>query len=161
MNNCKDLHEVFLALGTNLGDKETNLKNAVENINNKIGEVISLSSFYATKPEGFESDNSFLNAACSLQTPLTPELLLEQTQLIEKDMGRQSKSHNNVYTDRIIDIDILLFDNLQIETENLILPHPHMHKRLFVMQPLAEIAPNYVHPIIGKTFSKIELKLHI
>ena len=134
-------HTVYLSLGTNLGDKETNLRMAVEEIAKRVGEVTSLSAFHTTEPWGFESENSFLNAVCCVSTDLTPMELLHVTQEIERSLGRLKKSVNGIYSDRIIDIDILLYDDWHIDTPELTIPHPLMWERDFVMIPLREIAP--------------------
>ena len=134
-------HTVYLSLGTNLGDKETNLRMAVEEIAKRVGEVTSLSALHTTEPWGFESENSFLNAVCCVSTDLTPMELLHVTQEIERSLGRIKKSVNGIYSDRIIDIDILLYDDWHIDTPELTIPHPLMCERDFVMIPLREIAP--------------------
>ena len=136
------MHQVYLGLGTNLGDKEANLKAALEEIAKRVGEITSQSAFYASEPWGFESDNSFLNAVCGVCTDLSPEETLLTTQEIERTLGRLKKSVNGVYSDRIIDIDILLFDDWQINTPELTIPHPLMWERDFVKIPLKEIAPD-------------------
>ncbi|NDW13862.1 2-amino-4-hydroxy-6-hydroxymethyldihydropteridine diphosphokinase [Bacteroides sp. 214] len=135
--------KVYLGLGTNLGNKDANLRHAVQQIESQIGEIISLSGFYATEPWGFESPNSFLNAVVCIETTLPPRSLLTATQQIEKVLGRKTKTQQT-YTDRIIDIDILLYDNLVINEPDLVIPHPLMTTRDFVMKPLAEIAPELV-----------------
>lgn len=132
-------HVVFLGLGTNLGAKETNMGNALQEIKKRIGEISSLSSFYTSEPVGFKSENSFLNAVCRVETLLSPYELLSVTQDIERFLGRTKKSVNGQYHDRIIDIDILLYDNLHINTPELTIPHPLMETRDFVMIPLKEI----------------------
>ena len=132
-------HVVFLGLGTNLGAKETNMENALQEIKKRIGEISSLSSFYTSEPVGFKSENSFLNAVCRVETLLSPYELLSVTQDIERFLGRTKKSVNGQYHDRIIDIDILLYDNLHINTPELTIPHPLMETRDFVMIPLKEI----------------------
>lgn len=116
----------------------------------RVGDVLALSGFYETEPWGFQSDNTFLNAALRLETTLSPLELLKATQQIELEMGRTLKS-NGAYHDRIIDIDILLYDDLILQTPELTLPHPLMHERPFVMEPLAEIAPNVIHPVFNKS----------
>ena len=133
------MHIVYLGLGTNLGDKKANLEMAVETINKRIGRVVSLSAFYATEPWGFESENSFLNAVCSVETSLLPFELLRATQQIERESGRKKKTVDGNYSDRILDIDILLYDDLRLETPDLKIPHPLMEQREFVMVPLKEI----------------------
>ncbi|MBR2630779.1 MAG: 2-amino-4-hydroxy-6-hydroxymethyldihydropteridine diphosphokinase [Bacteroidaceae bacterium] len=132
-------HTAYLSLGTNLGDKEHNLLSAISEIERRIGPVKAQSAFLATEPWGFESQNTFLNAAIRIKTELSPLELLEETQQIERDLGRQQKSVNGQYHDRIIDIDILLYDDLHISTPRLTIPHPHMHERDFVLIPLKEI----------------------
>ena len=134
-------HTVYLSLGTNLGDKETNLRMAAVEIAKRVGEVTSLSAFHASEPWGFESENSFLNAVCCVSTDLVPMELLHVTQEIERSLGRLKKSVNGIYSDRIIDIDILLYDDWHIDTPELTIPHPLMWERDFVMIPLREIAP--------------------
>ena len=135
------MHQVYLGLGTNLGDKEANLKAAIEEIRKRVGEVTSLSAFHASEPWGFQSENSFLNAVCCVSTNLQPMEILSMTQEIERELGRTKKSVGGIYSDRIIDIDILLYDDLRIHTPELTIPHPLMWKRDFVMIPLHEIAP--------------------
>ena len=138
------LHNVYLGLGTNLGDKEENMQGALLNIEKRIGSLMACSAFYVTDPVGFDSDNQFLNAACWVTTSLEPLELLTVTQQIEVEMGRASKSVNGVYSDRIIDIDILLYDDLQVDLPQLKLPHPHILKRDFVRLPLQEIAADAI-----------------
>ena len=149
---------VYLGLGTNLGNKAANLHAAVHLISGKIGKVISLSSFYATAPWGFESENSFLNAAICVETSLSPLEVLHRTQEIERTLGRTHKSTGGIYHDRIIDIDLLLYNKEIIQTPELTLPHPLMLQRDFVMNPLVEIAPDVVHPVFGKKLSALFFK---
>ncbi len=139
------VHTTYLSLGTNLGDKEHNLVSAITEIGRRIGPVKAQSAFLATEPWGFESENTFLNAAIRVETELSPHALLKVTQQIERDMGRTQKSTVNcqlstvTYHDRIIDIDILLYDDLRINTPKLTIPHPLMYERDFVLIPLKEI----------------------
>lgn len=139
----------YLALGTNIGNKRRNMITAAALLAERVGDVLALSGFYETEPWGFQSENTFLNAALQLNTSLSPLELLKATQEIEIEMGRTQKS-NGAYHDRIIDIDILLYEDLVLQTPELTLPHPLMHERLFVMEPLAEIAPNVIHPVFKK-----------
>ena len=134
--------EIYLGLGTNLGDKEANLNMAMDEIRKRIGEIVSLSAFYTTEPWGFESKHSFLNAVCCICTKFSPLEVLHLTQDIELLLGRLKKSVNGQYSDRPIDIDILLYDDLHIDTPELTIPHPLMWERDFVMIPLREIAPD-------------------
>lgn len=144
----------YLALGTNIGNKRRNMITAAALLAERVGDVLALSGFYETEPWGFRSDNTFLNAALQLETSLSPLELLKATRQIEIEMGRTQKS-NGAYHDRIIDIDILLYDDLILRTPELTLPHPLMHERQFVMEPLAEIAPNVIHPVLKKPVIEI------
>lgn len=140
----ESIHKIYLGLGSNLGNKEENLKKALELLSEKIGDITAVSSFYTSAPQGFISENSFLNAAVSIHTKLSPFALLDETRKIEKQMGRKQKTRK-AYTDRIIDIDILFYDDLIIDTPELTIPHPHIAEREFVLVPLAEIAPEMGH----------------
>lgn len=146
---------VYLGLGTNLGDKDRNLRRAVGHLQKKIGNVLSLSSFYETAPWGFVSEHSFLNAVACLETELAPADVLRRTQEIEKEMGRTHKSVDNVYKDRLIDIDLLLYDGQILDSHELVLPHPYLAQRRFVLEPLCEIAPTLRHPVLGKTIRQL------
>jgi 2-amino-4-hydroxy-6-hydroxymethyldihydropteridine diphosphokinase len=132
-------HEVYLGLGTNLGDKVQNLKDAISRISDAVGRILRQSSFIETEPWGFESENTFLNAVICCETEKTPREVLLLTQQIERDMGRKQKSVSVGYVDRPIDIDILLYDDLTVDEPDLKIPHPLMHQRDFVMIPLEEI----------------------
>ena len=132
----------YLGLGSNLGDRQENIKKALTLISERVGEILALSSFYETEPWGYYSLKSYINAVVKVETVLLPEYLLSVIQEIERELGREKKTSCGEYHDRTIDIDILLYDNLKIRTPKLIIPHPLMNKRLFVMQPLMEIAPN-------------------
>ena len=138
-------HTVYLSLGSNLGNRRQMLFGAIEKINEKVGNVVRQSSFYETKPWGFESENLFLNAAVKVTTKLSPTELLEVTQQIEREMGRRKKTTLNSqlstpnYSDRPIDIDILLYDDLHVDLPELKIPHPLMQERDFVLVPLREI----------------------
>ena len=136
------MHQVYLGLGTNLGDKEANLKAAVEEIGKRVGEVTSLSAFHVSEPWGFTSEHTFLNAVCCVLTDFCPMEVLRLTQDIERSLGRLKKSVNGHYSDRLIDIDILLYDDLHLSSPELTIPHPLMWQRDFVMIPLREIAPD-------------------
>lgn len=137
--NPANTHMVYLGLGTNLGDKRKNLNDAIRMLENLVGEVEKVSSVIETEPEGFKSDNMFLNAVVKVRTTLSPFEILDVTQDVEKSLGRKEKSSNGIYHDRVIDIDILLYDDINISTPRLVIPHPRMTQRDFVMTPLAEI----------------------
>ncbi len=147
-------HNVFLSLGTNLGNKEKNLNSAAWYINQRIGSIKSQSSMIETIPWGYESPNSFLNSVIRVETLLSPLEILHQTQIIEKEMGRTEKT-DKTYQDRIIDIDLILYDDLIIESKELQLPHPLFHVRDFVLIPLCEIAPDIYHPLLKKTIREL------
>ena len=132
----------YLGIGTNLGDRTSNLNSAVNLINEQAGHVLACSSFIETEPWGFSSDNAFLNAVVEIDTLHSPHDLLSVTQEIERSMGRMHKSVNGVYSDRIIDIDILLYGDLTVNDSELIIPHPLMWQRRFVYEQLLEIAPH-------------------
>lgn len=147
---------VYLGLGTNLGNKEENIEIALKNIEKQIGKILSRSAFYSSEPSGFESENMFLNCAVEISTSLQPYELLTKTQLIEKEMGRLEKSDASGYSDRIMDIDVLFYGNLIVDdVPTLVIPHPFVQQRDFVLQPLSEIAPDYVHPVLCKTIMQL------
>jgi 2-amino-4-hydroxy-6-hydroxymethyldihydropteridine diphosphokinase len=150
---------VYLGLGTNLGDKEQNLHQAIDKIQERVGKILSLSAFYNSAPWGYISDNMFVNAVVCISTTFSPQKVLNITQEIEKELGRKEKSIDASYSDRVIDIDILLYDSVILSTDNLTIPHPLMIKRLFVMDPLAEIAPDMVVPGVNKTVMAIRNEL--
>ena len=133
------IHKVYFSLGSNLGDKAGNIREAINRIWELIGEVDRQSTLLITEPWGFESDNSFVNAAVRCITTLSPFEILHLTQDIERAMGRTVKSSDGQYHDRIIDIDILMYDDIHITTPELTLPHPLIKERDFVMIPLSEI----------------------
>ena len=122
-----------------MGDRRGNIYRAVELIADSVGTVVRMSSLYDTEPWGFSSDNMFVNAAVCVETRFTPREVLVATQTIERRMGRIEKSVGGQYHDRVIDIDILMYDDLHIDTPDLHIPHPLMHERDFVMRPLNEI----------------------
>lgn len=142
---------VYIGLGSNKGNKRRNLIVASALLAERAGDISALSGFYETAPYGFVSDEFFLNAALQLETDLSPQELLRLTQEIEKELGRTQKSQNQQYEDRTIDIDLLFYGDLVLNTEELVLPHPQLHERLFVLEPLSEIAPDLVHPLKGET----------
>lgn len=151
---------VFIGLGSNLGNKNENLNRALIYIQERIGNIISSSSIYETIPCGFSSENLFLNMAIKVSTSLSPDELLLVSKRIELLMGRACKSSDNSsYEDRIIDLDILFYDNIEMSTPELTIPHPLLHTRLFVVEPMSEIAPEWEHPVLHKTISTIKVNL--
>ena len=141
--NSEGRHKVYLGLGSNLGDRNAHIEQAIALIHERVGEVVRRSSFIETEPWGFESENKFINAVILCETELTPRQLLKATQKIERELGRKKKSASShishLYKDRPIDIDILLYDDLTIDERDLKIPHPLMEQRDFVMIPLREI----------------------
>ena len=145
------MSKVYLGLGSNLGDREENMRKAIQLIGERVGKVTKQSSFIETDPWGYESANRFLNAVVLCETSRQPREVLLLTQQIERDLGRKTKRHfkkNDVgstsvetesYSDRPIDIDILLYDDLTIDEPDLQIPHPLMQERDFVMIPLKEL----------------------
>ncbi len=140
---------VFLGIGTNLGDRESNLKEAIAGIEKHIGRVINSSSVYETEPWGFKAEQEFLNIVVKVETELIPTDLLEAILVLEKKLGRIRSE--NQYSSRVIDIDILFYENEIINSEELRVPHPLLHERKFVLVPLCEIEPELVHPVLKKS----------
>lgn len=132
-------HTLYLGLGANLGDREATIEKTIERIGELIGTVECRSALFVTEPWGFVSDNKFVNAAVRCATRLSPRRVLELTQQIERELGRTAKSAGGQYHDRPIDIDILLYDDLTVDEPDLKIPHPLMHERDFVMQPLKQV----------------------
>jgi 2-amino-4-hydroxy-6-hydroxymethyldihydropteridine diphosphokinase len=140
-------HNVYLALGTNLGDRPDNLKEALQKLR-ACATVEKVSPCYETKPVGYEEQLDFLNLTCLVTTALSPLQLLRDLKDIEQQMGRRASFRN---APRPIDIDILLFDDLVFNSPELTIPHPRMNERAFVLVPLADIAPDIVHPVLHIT----------
>ena len=146
-------HRAYLGLGSNLGDKETYLNQAVEALDETRGcQVEKVSSYLVTEPYGGVEQDDFLNACLCLKTYLSPEELLKRLHEIEQDAHRERIIR---WGPRTLDLDILLYDDLILETEELILPHMDMENREFVLKPLSEIAPNLRHPILHKTMRQL------
>ena len=133
------LHQVFFSLGSNIGNHKQLIREAIALLDERVGRVTRESSLIETAPWGFYSPNKFINACVCCETSLNPRQILAVTQNIEREMGRVGKSKNGEYHDRIIDIDILLYDDLTVDEPDLKIPHPHMKERDFVMGPLREI----------------------
>lgn len=144
---------VFLGLGTNLGDRENNLSMAVKMIGEEIGKVTDCSSVYETEPWGFRSDNPFLNMVVKVRTSLRPSGLLGRILMIEAKLGRLRSGKG--YKSRTMDIDILLYGNDIIKKEDLEIPHPGIAVRRFVLEPLCELAPDMIHPVLKVTFTEL------
>ena len=149
------MNRVYIQLGSNLGDREGYLKQSQAMLIDEIGLIIKKSSIYESSPWGVENQGSFLNQVLLLETDVKPFDLLDIILNIEKEMGRVRIEK---WGERIIDIDILFYNDEIIETNNLCIPHPYISKRRFVLSPLDEIAKNYIHPILHKTINKLLLE---
>lgn len=149
MNTLKN-HLVFLSLGTNIANRLQNLETAIKEIENQCGEILIKSHIFECPALEFNSNNLFLNMCLELKTNLSPEELIQTLQKIEKKLGRKKNISKEKYIDRIIDIDILYFDDLIINSKNIKIPHPRLHERRFVLEPLSEIASSKEHPLLKK-----------
>lgn len=148
------MKQTVLLLGSNIDNRLDLLESAISLIIEQIGQLAAASSIYESDPWGYDSKNPFLNQALLIKTNLSPEKVLEICLSIEAELGRKRRK-NKAYADRNIDIDILLYEELIIRTESLEIPHPRMHQRRFCMEPLTEIAPNWVVPTFQKTTRQI------
>jgi 2-amino-4-hydroxy-6-hydroxymethyldihydropteridine diphosphokinase len=144
---------VFLGIGTNLGNRESNLEQAVARIEEYIGRVLKSSSIYETEPWGFQAKEEFLNMVVKVETTLTPSGLLGRILMIESLLGRIRSQVR--YTSRLIDIDILLYEDLIVNEESLKIPHPLLHERRFVLVPLCEVGSEMIHPVLKKSIADL------
>ena len=142
---------VYIALGSNLGDRAANLAKAREMLGKDI-RVLKCSSIYQTTPWGYSEQEDFYNQVMECETELTPKGLLRRLKGIEKRIGRKKTFRNGP---RVIDLDIIFYDDLIMDSRRLIIPHPGMHERAFVLVPLAEINPGLVHPVLGKSIAEL------
>ena len=151
------MSEVYLSIGGNLGDRLENLQKCKSKISMQMGNIMKESSIYESEAWGFDHPRNFYNQVISIQTDKNTEDILRIAQSIEKDLGRIRSEHKaQAYEGRTMDIDILLVDDQTIDTEKLVVPHPHMHKRNFVILPLSEIAPKLMHPTLNKAIATLE-----
>ena len=144
-------HIVYLVLGTNLGDRIANLRAAIKALSPEIN-AIAESKVYETPPWGYENQPTFLNMAVKCETNLEPELLLKCLKQLEVQLGREQSFR---WGPRLIDIDILFYDDLILESKSLTIPHPRLHERAFVLVPLADIASDFIHPVLKKTIKEL------
>lgn len=147
------MNKAYLSLGSNRGNRANNLKNAAKWLLQKAGTITLASSIYETQPWKMNDETNFFNQVLLLETALAPSVLMDAILQIESDMGRIRTPKK--YQPRIIDIDILFFNNEIINTHQLHIPHPLMHLRMFILKPLAEIAPEYIHPLYKKNIQKL------
>ena len=147
------MSKVYLSIGSNKGNRSVLINKAIDEIEKKIGVIISRSSIYQSKSWGFDS-NDFYNLCLLIHTDIMPKSLLINLKKIEKSMGREDIDGS--YSDRFIDIDILLYDNIIIDSEDLKIPHPKIEIRKFVLVPMLEIADDYLHPILNKTIKELD-----
>lgn len=146
--------KIFLSLGTNIGNKLANLSTAIAEIEKNIGHINQQSAIFETEAWGFESDSNFFNQVIILESNLEPTQLIDSCLKIEKKMGRERNRTGN-YESRIIDVDILFYGDSIVNEDNLSIPHPLLQKRRFILEPLNEIAPDFIHPVLGKSISKL------
>lgn len=149
-------HTAYVALGSNLGDKEGNLRSALELLEEHGVEVVKVSTFICTEPYGVMDQPQFLNGACEVRTSMTPLALLHTLLKIEQEMGRVRLRH---WGERNIDLDLLLYEDVIMDTPELKLPHPDMQNRDFVLLPLAEIASEFIHPVLHKSIGELKKNL--
>ncbi len=147
---------IILSIGTNIGNRQQNIENAIAALN-QIGVVRAVSPIYTSEAWGFESENGFYNTVLTMESELLPLDLLQETQRIERELGRTTKTTTE-YADRVIDIDIIAYGQTIIETPELTIPHKLMHLRNFVLYPLADITPNWVHPILQLSVQELKNK---
>mgnify|MGYP001443873716 FL=1 len=149
------MSKVYFSIGSNKGNRSGLINEAIDKIDIIIGKVVLKSSIYETKSWGFNSNN-FYNICILLESTLTPELILNKILTIEKDMGRLKTTDQ--YSDRCIDIDILFFDNMIVNSKSLEIPHPRIQLRKFVLIPMLELTPDLIHPILNKSIRQLELE---
>lgn len=145
------MSEAWLGLGSNLGDKRARIQLALDRIAAEC-RLVEVSSLYKTEPVGIEDQDWFLNCAAKIVTGQRPRPLLESLKSVEQELGRTERVRNGP---REIDLDILLYDDVVMKEQGLVIPHPRMHERLFVLAPLREIAPSLVHPVLGRTIEEL------
>lgn len=153
MENC---NKVYLLAGGNLDNSIAKYEKLFDLLENRIGKIVKKSSFYESEPWGFSSDNSFVNIALLVYSSLSAIDLLNELKTIEEKMGRKTEHSLQNYTDRNIDIDIVFYNNHIITTETIKIPHPRMQERMFVLMPLSEIAPDFIHPVFKKSILQLK-----
>ena len=145
--------KVYLLLGGNLGNRNYYIQKSEQLIDRELGEILVKSSIYETEPWGFQHEQNFYNRVVEINTLLKPQELLTKIHTIENDLGRERCSRQ--YSARTVDIDILFYDNIILDEPNLIIPHSQLHNRRFVLEPLCEIKPEFIHPVMNVSVSKL------
>ncbi|MBW7867161.1 MAG: 2-amino-4-hydroxy-6-hydroxymethyldihydropteridine diphosphokinase [Brumimicrobium sp.] len=154
--NSENSQTLIFSLGSNLGNKEKNIRNAIELLRMEFGSEDACSSFYETEPWGFQADSTFINCCIVFQSNLDPFHVLERIQIIEKKLGRTQKTLEGQYESRLIDVDIIYYGDKIVNDSQLNIPHPLLYQRDFVLIPLAEILPNFIDPIRKISIAQIK-----
>jgi len=160
------MKKIFLMLGGNIGDRLYYLSQCVELLRSNVGQIVAMSSVYESEPWGFNDPQWFLNQVVAIETNVSPIVLLEKTKEIEKQLGRVRTTRRGgacprpykKYQARTMDIDILLYGDIVINTPELVIPHPRINERLFVLKPMAEIAPDLLHPVLNRSIDYLAKK---
>lgn len=147
------MQRAILGIGGNTGNKQANFQKVYKEIQNELGQIVLFSSVYQSPPWGFESKDDFWNQVVVVETTWSPQDLLQKIHLIEATFGRKKTAGG--YHSRDMDIDILFYDQLVIQYEDLVIPHPLIHKRMFVLVPLAEVLPDMIHPVLKKSITEL------
>ncbi len=155
INNTR-YHRAYVALGSNLGNKHGNLERALGLLLQRGVVILQVSPYIETEPYGVTDQPTFLNGVCCVLTTLTPIELLRTLLAVEQEMGRVRLRH---WGERNIDLDLIFYDDVIMQTKELVLPHPDMHNRDFVLLPMAEIAPDFVHPVLHQTMQQLKEEL--
>lgn len=148
------LHNVYIAFGTNMGNRRRMIEYALILCSDLIGRAVALSEIRSSMPVGYDSDHEYLNGVFHFETRLEPEDILARCMAIERELGRV-RTPGAGYEDRPMDLDILFYDDAIISTENLEIPHPRMHQRRFTLEPMCDIAPDFVHPVLKRTMKEL------
>lgn len=148
------MHNVFIAFGSNMGNRRRMIEYALILCSDLIGKVVALSEIRSSAPVGYDSDHEYLNGVFHLETRLEPDDILARCMAIERELGRV-RTPGAGYEDRPIDLDILFYDDAVISNENLVIPHPRMHERRFVIEPMNDLAPDFVHPTLKKSMKQL------
>lgn len=150
------MNSAYLLLGSNLDDRHVMIHRAIIKIGDRIGQILQFSSLYESEPWGFSSEDRFLNQVVIVETMLSPARLLSEILGIEEDLGRKRTPGSKGYHSRTIDIDILFYNDLILREEQLNIPHPRIHERMFTLVPLCELNEDFIHPVSGKSMKQLK-----